>query len=233
MANSPQNPLAEFDEPGAVARLTAGDADELRRLYLKAFPVMSARVKRLFGGGVFTAEEAEEIVDDALVKAHLKITKGFDATREGKLSSLVFKIVVNEAKDHLRWRKAPNRDPLDRPDTSSLDNPESVEGSVGESLSPLNVIPTVEGRMPEGKLQRLRDAAARIPPGERHAVVRGIWGEKLSDVERNVLSWRLESSDKEIAKELEISENNVRKIRSEALKKWVEAMESWVGPDER
>ena len=194
---------------------------------------MSVRVKRLFGGGVFTAEEAEEIANDALVKAYLKITKSFDTTREGKLSALVFKIVVNEAKDYLRWRKAPNRDPLDRPGTSSVSDAESLEDSVGESMTPSNVIPSVEGRMPEDKLSRLRAAAQRIPPGERHAVVRQIWREKLSDIERNVLSWRLESSDREIATELGIGTGNVRKIRSEALKKWVESLESWAHADER
>lgn len=233
MSTPPRNPLAEFDEPDVVRRLVAGDADELRRLYLKSFPVMSARVKRLFGGGVFTAEEAEEIADDAFIKAHLKITTSFDVEREGKLSVLVFKIVINEAKDRLRWRKAPNRDPLDRPDTSSVDDPDSLESAFGESLTPANVIPAIEGRMPEDKLKRLRAAASRIPRGERHDVVRQVLREKLSEVERYVLSWRLESGDREIAKELGISEGNVRKIRSEALKKWVEAMESWAGADER
>lgn len=233
MSKPHRSPLAEFDEPDVVGGLAAGDADELRRLYLKAFPVMSARVRRLFGGGVLSAEEAEEVANNALVKANLKITTSFDTGREGKLSALLFKIVVNEAKDYLRWRKAPNRDPLDRPSTSSVTNIESLEGALSESMMPSNVIPPVEGRMPEDKLSRLRAAALRIPPGERRAVVRQTLWENLSEVERNVLSWRLESSDREIAKELEISEGNVRKIRSEALKKWVESLESWTGTDER
>jgi DNA-directed RNA polymerase specialized sigma subunit len=72
-----------------------------------------------------------------------------------------------------------------------------------------------------------------MPPREQPAIVRRILAEKLTEVERNVLSWRMETSDKEIAKELGLTENNVRKIRSEALKKWVKAMESWAGPDER
>lgn len=233
MANSPRNALAEFDEPEIVRRLVAGDAEELRKFYLKAFPVMSARVSRLFGGGLFDPEEVEEIANDALVKAHRKITTDFDAGREGKLSALVFTIVVNEAKDRLRWRKASNRDPLDRPGTSLLDDPENVEGSVGDSTIPANVIPAVEGRMPDDKLKRLQEAAKRIPKGERSAVVRRIFANELTELQRNVLSWRLVSSDSEIAKELETSEGNVRKIRSGALKKWVEAMERWAGPDER
>lgn len=233
MLNVPRNPLAEFDEREVVARLVAGDADELREFYRKAFPVMSARVKSLFGGGLFAAEEVEEIVNDAFVKAHRKITTTFDTGREGKLSSLVFKIVVNEAKDRLRWRKAQIRDPLDRPGTASLDDPEGMEGSVGESAIPTKVIPTIEGRMPEDKLKLLREAAERIPVRERYAFVRRVLAEELTETERNVLSWRLEASDKEIAKKLEISENNVRKTRSVALKKFIEAVESWTSPDER
>ncbi len=235
MAETRRNVLAEFDDPAVVERLIAGDENEHNRLYEKALPALAALVKRTFGKKTFTDEDSFDIATDAILSARHDIS-GFNTERQGKLSAWLLTIAFNEARDCIRWRKSPNRDPLDRSDIVFMDNPDSLESSRSGTATPqpLNVIPEGTEVFSEKKVNRLRAAVERIPASERHEVSRQVFRENLSEEERIVLSCKMnEVSDKEIGKKLGITDNYVRVMRTRALNNWAEELERRLEADER
>lgn len=224
MGGASRNPLSEFDDPATVAKLIAGDERTRDRLYEKALPALSALVRRAFGKKVFTLEDSLEIAADAIMSAR-EYVSDFETEEEGTFSSWLVTIAFNKARDRIKWRKSPVRDPLDRPDTTLMDDPDSLVSPTSGTATP-QPVGAMAGAFSEDLVEKLRAAAGRLPADVNHELRRRVFAEKLSERERLVLIWRIEGlSDTEIASKLDITKKYVQVIRNRALNKWAEELE--------
>jgi RNA polymerase sigma factor (sigma-70 family) len=224
MAGTSRYPLSEFDDPATVAKLIAGDKGTRDRLYEEALPALSALVRKVFGKKVFTLEDSLEIAGDAIMSARESVSD-FDPEEDGTFSSWLVTIAFNKARDRIKWRKSSVRDPLDRPDTVLIENPDSIVSPPSGTATPQPAEAIAES-FSEDLVERLRAAAGRLPAAVSHELRRRVLAEKLSGRERLVLIWKIEGfSDTEIASKLDITKKHVQVIRNRALNKWAEELE--------
>ena len=200
--------MQELNGHEFIAKLKAGDNEAFGTLFTRLLPKLSYFISKWFN---IDPREAEELASDALAKVHRSVP-GFDPRKGAKLTTWIYTIAKNTARDYLRKQSLIIHElPIDRDISIRLGKEaaeEMLRGANREMLGAVGDNQVDEPAFDSSDKKRMMAALA-----------------SLKEEDRNILHMRQVMEYEEIAAIEGISVNALRTRYSRAVERLVAAYE--------